>query len=245
MASLHWPTLLRCFLRTYLVGANFNPRGLQNMGLAYAMDPGLQAIFPASRELRRARKRYLQHYNTHPWWTPLLVGCFLHLEQRLEAGGLTPQNILTLRQTVTYTLSAIGDSFFGGSLLVTWALATVILLMQGAYGAAMGWFALSWLGLQVFKVWLFWVGYSQGMGFLQRLKRWNLINWGRRLKIGNALLVLAIIWQIYPLALPPWGMAVWAGGLTFLAALAARSRSWRELWILGLCAVGLAGMLGL
>jgi len=244
VASLRWPTLLRCFLRTYLVGANFNPRGLQNMGLAYAMDPGLRALYENGRMLRRARKRYLHHYNTHPWWTPLLVGCFLHLEQRLEAGGLTPQNIISIRQTVTYTLSAIGDSFFGGSLLVGWALGAVVFLMQGMYAAAVLWLAGSLILLQVFKIWLFWVGVSQGMGFLQRLKRWNLINWGRRVKIGNALLALGIVWQVFPVALPEWAIVLWAGMLTVLAGLAARSRVWREIWIIGLCVVALVGMLG-
>ena len=30
-------TLLRCFLRCYLIGAAYNTRGLQHVGLAYAM----------------------------------------------------------------------------------------------------------------------------------------------------------------------------------------------------------------
>lgn len=32
--------LLRVFLRTYMVGATFNTKGMQNVGLAYVMDPG-------------------------------------------------------------------------------------------------------------------------------------------------------------------------------------------------------------
>ena len=38
-------TLLRIFLRTYLVGATFNTKGMQNVGLAYIMDPALQTLF--------------------------------------------------------------------------------------------------------------------------------------------------------------------------------------------------------
>ena len=42
--NLTYRDLLSCFWRTYLVGAGFNTRGLQNIGLSYAMDPGLRAI---------------------------------------------------------------------------------------------------------------------------------------------------------------------------------------------------------
>ena len=48
--------LLRIFLRTYMVGATFNTKGMQNVGLAYIMDPGLRALYAADpRALRRAR----------------------------------------------------------------------------------------------------------------------------------------------------------------------------------------------
>jgi PTS system mannose-specific IID component len=243
--DIHWPTLLRCFLRTYLVGANFNLRGLQNMGLAYAMDPGLKELYPVGTDLRQARKRYLYHYNTHPWWTPLLVGCFLNLEKRLEAGGLSPQNFISIRQTLTYTLSAIGDSFFGGSFLVTWSLLAALVLICGHFGLALGLLVASWILLQVFKAWIFCLGVSQGMGFLGRLRQWDLINWGQRLKILNAVLVLVLLCRLLPLEQSPLLVLGWGLGLTTLGGLATRSFIGREVWITSFSVLALVAMFGL
>lgn len=104
--------LLRIFLRTYVVGATFNTKGMQNVGFALVMEPGLVDLYghdPAA--LQRARSRYLKHYNTHPFWTPLLAGIFLSMEKKIASGLLPADILLKLRSTTVYTLSALGDSF--------------------------------------------------------------------------------------------------------------------------------------
>ena len=72
MTGLNIRNLSQVFLRSYLIGACFNTRGLQNVGLAYAIDPGLKAIHAEPIALQQARKRSLQVFNTHPYWTCLL-----------------------------------------------------------------------------------------------------------------------------------------------------------------------------
>jgi PTS system mannose-specific IID component len=213
-------TLASCFLRTYLVGAGFNTRGMQNVGFAYAMDPGLAAIYGACPEaLQDARRRYVRHYNTHPFWTPYMVGLFLNVERKAALGLLPNRFMEKLRSTTMYTLSAIGDSFFGGSVLVFWALATACLVVSGngAWAAALGVFA--FLSLQVFKALTFLYGFHEGLAFLQRLKGWNLINWGRRIKILNGALMV-LFWI---LAWPHPGI-VWYDWL--LAALLMAAAAW-------------------
>ncbi|HKI81550.1 MAG TPA: PTS system mannose/fructose/sorbose family transporter subunit IID, partial [Pseudodesulfovibrio sp.] len=49
---------LRSFIRCYLTGAAFNTRGMQNIGLMYAMLPGLEAIHEDPKDLKAALKRY-------------------------------------------------------------------------------------------------------------------------------------------------------------------------------------------
>lgn len=201
--------LFKCFFRTYLVGASFNTRGLQNVGLAYAMDPGLQKLYPDPGQLRQARKRYLKIYNSHPFWAPLFVGCFLFLELRIAQGLFAARSFTEIKQTATYTLSAIGDSFFGGSILVFWALSTCCLMVYGQNSLAWIWLVFLFCSLQIFKVCTFWWGVRQGLGFLQRLQRLRLIDLGERVKIVNAILVL-ILWQsIYPFALNPVIFSFW------------------------------------
>jgi PTS system mannose-specific IID component len=211
--------LLHCFWRTYLVGANFNTRGLQNIGLAFAMDPGLRAIHGSDDALQIARARYVRLYNTHPYFTPLLVGAFLFLERNIAQGMLPSTAQDSFQSTATYTMSALGDSFFGGSLLVFWSLAMTILLLCGWLSAAVLWLALSFLGLQVFKGLTFWLGFSKGLAFFQQLRQMNLMYWGYWIKMVNALGMLVVCVIIYPFPLHPlWfaGTSALLGGVAWL-----------------------------
>ena len=109
--------LFSVFFRTYLVGAAFNTKGLQNIGFSYVVDPGLRAIYQG-KKLQKARRRYLGLYNTHPFWTPMLTGIFLFLEQKIARDLIPVQAHVQLRSTLSYTLSAIGDSFLSGSFFI-------------------------------------------------------------------------------------------------------------------------------
>ncbi|GFM32831.1 PTS 3-keto-L-gulonate transporter subunit IIA [Desulfovibrio subterraneus] len=197
-------TLLRCFLRTYLVGAAFNTRGLQNVGIVYAMEPGLRAIYPDPKQRRDARKRYLKHYNTHPFWTPLLVGTFLSLEALIARGKAPPEMLTTLKDTTTYTLSAIGDSVFGGSFLVFWSLTTTCMLVANLHWAALCWTGLLFLSLQAFKLFTFAAGLRGGLKVLNMLRNWDLINWGERLKLANAVVLVILLYEVWPGAHPQY-----------------------------------------
>lgn len=212
-------TLLHCFWRTYFIGANYNTRGLQNLGLAYAMDPGLKVLYPQPAELKQARKRYLKLFNSHPYWVPLLVGYFLFLESRISKGLLSAQAMNKVKNTTAYTLSAIGDSFFGGSVLVFWSLVCCLFLIQDWYWLALFWFIFCFLLLQAFRLLTFWLGWLRGLTFLQQLKGLNLINWGQRVKFLNAGLIVLLWYEIYPLSKEsPFFVLVTAlaGGVAFL-----------------------------
>jgi len=217
MLSRETKIFVRMFLRTYLVGGCINTRGMQNIGLSYAMDPGLQMLYKDDAALQKARKHYLRIYNTHPCWTPLLVGIFFFLERKIIKGILPDRALAQMKSTIAYTLSAVGDSFFGGSLYVFWSLSTIVLLAFQLYGAALIW-ALIWLPIiEGFKLYTFFRGISEGISFLSRLKSFNLINWGTRLKLVNAGLVFVLWVRFWPGPLTP---LIWISGTAFLLALA-------------------------
>lgn len=211
--------LARCFLRSYLVAAAFNTRGMQNVGVVYALEPGLRRIYSDPEARRDARMRYATHYNTHPFWTPLLVGVFLSVEDKISKGLFPAQVLISVKDATTYALSAIGDSLFAGSLLVFFSLMTACLV-----AAELPWLALAWgltwfAGLQGFKIASFVLGYKEGLKFLTRLKRWKLIDWAQRLKYGNAVLLALFLHLAWPQAMP---LVSWALGMAVvgLAALA-------------------------
>ena len=210
MRNVPHSTFLLVFLRTYLVGAAFNMRGLQNVGFMYAMDPGLATIHQDPMELRKARNRYARHYNCHPYWTPLVAGMLLHTESEIARGRMSPAAFDTIRDTTVNTLSALGDSVFGGTLLVTWALGMAALLASGHAGLALAVSAALFCALQAFKLAIFVAGLRFGLSALFWLRRWDLINWGERLKIGNALLLLLFLIICLPEKDAPaiWGLSI-------------------------------------
>lgn len=216
---LAWRTLASCLARTYLVGAAFNPRGMQNVGLAFAMDPGLTAIYKDQSRLAEARARYARHYNTHPFWTPMLVGVFLSMERKIARGLFPAQMMDGVKGTTVYTLSAIGDSLFGGSVMVLWSICTIILLAAGwpGWAAALG--AACFLALQCFKAATFLLGFREGLNVLRRFRGWDLINWGQRLKVVNGVL-LVVFWTLVWPGPILWWQWVAAGGVLGITAWA-------------------------
>jgi len=204
---------LRCFLRTYLVGASMNPRGLMSIGLLYAMQPGLWIIHREPKAREQALKRYARHFSSHPFWVPCLVGIFLAVEADIAGRRLPPEALEKVKNTTSYTLSAIGDSVFAGSLLIFWALATSCLLLLGQRALPFTLGLLFFLGLQAFRVYTFLGGIRRGFSFLSELKRWDLINWGRRIKFANAALLLCL----WALLFPAGDAQAWAWGMGALA----------------------------
>ncbi|GAU09962.1 PTS system mannose/fructose/sorbose family transporter subunit IID [Desulfoplanes formicivorans] len=220
MACREASVFVRMFLRTYLVGGCINTRGMQNIGLSYAMDPGLRFLYASADDLQKARKRYLKVYNTHPCWTPLLVGLFFYIEQKIHKGLLPPKALSQMKGTIAFTLSAVGDSLFGGSIYVLWSLSTMILLAAGLPWLALGW-ALLWMGiLEAFKLYTFWKGVSEGIAFLTRLRSWNLIDWSGRIKALNVLLLFVFWIVVWPGRMTPVSWMTGTGMVLLVACLA-------------------------
>ncbi|BDQ33850.1 PTS system mannose/fructose/sorbose family transporter subunit IID [Pseudodesulfovibrio portus] len=208
---------VRSFLRCYLVGAGFNTRGMQNIGLMYAMQPGLRAIHNDPKMLRNAQKRYARHYQSHPFWTPCLVGILLNVEGAIKTGRFPPKMLAKVKDTMAYTLSAIGDSVFAGSLLIFWALLTICLILSGLPRTALAVGVVFLAGLQIFRAYTFAAGVREGFKLLEKLKRWDLINWGRRVKYANAGLLIWLWTLIWPNPQQWWELPIGVGGLLLFA----------------------------
>jgi len=212
MKAVHPSLLFRCFLRTYMVNAAYNPRGLQNIGFMYAIGPALEALYGPGERLAEARMRYAPHQNCHPFLTPLFLGIMLRLETAIADHTLQPGVVESVKDTTGNALSAIGDSFFTGTLLATWALSCSCLILAGFSRAALALTVCSFILLQLFKFVSFILGFRKGMAALFFLRRLDLINWGDRFKCMNAGLLGLFLW----LALPGAAVVVWGGVALYL-----------------------------
>jgi PTS system mannose-specific IID component len=185
--------LLRCFLRSYCSTACYNPRGLQSVGFIYAIEPALAALYGPGEELKAARWRYVRHFNSHPFWMPLLLGVFLRVEADIAQKRVQPALLDNVKDATSNTLSAIGDSLFRGSAMITWALAAGCLVLYGSPVAAMfltlGLFFL----VHLLRFACFITGLRMGLACLRLVGRFQLINWAGRIKYLNAFLLALLL----------------------------------------------------
>jgi PTS system mannose-specific IID component len=203
---------LACFFRSYMVGAAYNPHGLQNIGFLYAIEPVLAALYGPGEALREARLRYALQFNCHPFFTPLFLGVLLHMETAIAEKRFEPTLLVNLKDTTANTLSAIGDSFFSGSLLCAWALSSACLILAGMQAEALGLTVLAFFFLQILKLASFVVGFRKGLSVLLFIRRLDLINLGDHCKNVNAALLGLFLW----LALPDAAPFAWVGVVLYL-----------------------------
>ncbi|MDL2316865.1 PTS system mannose/fructose/sorbose family transporter subunit IID [Desulfovibrio sp. OttesenSCG-928-A18] len=189
---------LSCFFRSYFIGAAYNPRGLQNIGFCYAIEPALAKIYGPGPALREARLRYVDRYNCHPFFTPMLLGIFLRMELDIVQGGQNKCFLESLKDTTANTLSGIGDSVFNGTLLCTWALTASCCILAGQPLLALSVTLTGLVLLQLFKLGTFVLGLRKGMSVLYFLRRLDLINHGDIFKCVNAVLLALFLWLIMP-----------------------------------------------
>ena len=115
-ARLSQTTLLRVFLRSLALQASWNPQGMQNLGLAYALFPALKELYPDPDELMASVRRHLTFFNTHPYVAAAILGGVLHHEQKISRGEENPDRVLAFKAALMGPLAALGDGFFWLSL---------------------------------------------------------------------------------------------------------------------------------
>ncbi len=134
--SLAPRTLARVFWRCLFLQAAWNPRGMQNLGFAYAIDPALRELYPEPAARQAALVRHLGFFNSHPYMAAAIVGGAIHHEERVARGEEGAEQPLVYKATLQGPLAAVGDGFF-------W---TALRPLFGA-GAALGALAFGWPAL--------------------------------------------------------------------------------------------------
>jgi PTS system mannose-specific IID component len=193
MAELSAGTLLRCFLRSNMINAAFNVQGIRNIGVTYAMFPALRELYPDDHALALSCRRYAVFNNCHSFWSSFLVGTFLHDELGIASGRHDPEILSANRNITLNSISAIGDSFYSGSLVTAYFL-ILALSCAGNYLLAACFSLLIYVlaGL-AFKSLGFHLGFKRGFAAVATLKYLNLINIGDYLKIFSAFTLLAFL----------------------------------------------------
>jgi PTS system mannose-specific IID component len=170
--------LLRVYWRSLFLQAAWNPQGMQNLGLAYALYPALEVLYPDEAARSAAVRRHLSVFNTHPYVAASIVGGVLHHERRIARGEEPPERVTAFKAALMGPLAALGDGFFWLSLrpavgaacaaLVPWLGAWAALLFLGLYNAVH-----LWLRARFYRLGLLLGDGLVAQPALQRLPRWG------------------------------------------------------------------------
>ncbi|MGQ0508006.1 MAG: PTS system mannose/fructose/sorbose family transporter subunit IID [Myxococcaceae bacterium] len=134
--NLSHRTLWRVFWRSLFLQASWNPQGMQNLGLVYAVYPALQELYPNATDQRAAVNRHLAFFNTHPYVAAAIVGGVLFHEQRIALGEERPERVEAFKAALMGPLAALGDGFFWLSLKpAVGALCAAMVPLLGAWSA--------------------------------------------------------------------------------------------------------------
>lgn len=189
---------IRCLLRCRCLNAATSTRAMQQIGLLYALEPGIFALHPPGPGRSAALLRHAAHSNTHPYLAPLYLGIVLSLERQVAEGALPEEAVRGIGGTLSTTLSAIGDVFFEGALIPFWALLCIGLVLAGWPMGAVAVTAFFFLCMLVLHTLVFFYGLRHGVAALGRLRNLSLVSQAWRLKCVNAVMLMAV------LALMPW-----------------------------------------
>jgi len=107
--------LFRVAFRSFFLQASWNYRGMMNMGFLYALQPALDELYPAGPARKAAYERHLEYFNTNPYFSSLVMGVVLSLEERLARGEIDAEIIHDTKEGLMTACAAVGDGFFWDS----------------------------------------------------------------------------------------------------------------------------------
>lgn len=240
---------LKVALRLALLQARWEPERMQGAGFAYALEPWLAATWTRPEDLRAARERHLDYFNTHPAAAWLIAGIVCRAENAAAAAtgeerARIVAGIVSRKKAFGASLAGLYDSFFWGALrpasAVAGLLAAQLSFRAGfAHPLALG-VAVALAVYDVPAVAARWVGFSRGLAqgeaaalALSTAPCQPTVAWTRRAAAaGAALCALVGAWD-----LPRSEKALVAAILVAAAALSRRG-------VAPLAQLGLAGAVG-
>jgi len=180
--SLGRGVLLRVFLRSLFLQASWNPQGMQNLGLAYAIYPALERLYPEKQALEAAVRRHLVFFNTHPYVAAAIVGGVLYHEQRIARGEEPPDKVVAFKAALMGPLAALGDGFFWLSLKpATGAVCAALVPVLAAWAAVLFLFLYNLVHLTL-RARLYLLGLTLGDRLVEAVARANLPTRGAKLR---------------------------------------------------------------
>ena len=100
--------------RSFFLQAIWNFKKMQNIGFAFCLINILKKIYD-DKKYKEALIRHLEFFNIHPYMVGIVLGIIIKLEKSNSVNNLKDINLISkIKNSLSTTLSAIGDSFIWG-----------------------------------------------------------------------------------------------------------------------------------
>ena len=187
--------LFKIALRSFLLQASWNYRGMTSMGFLYSIAPGLDSIYDDKNARELAYMRHFEYFNTNPYFSSIVMGVTLALEEKYHDGdkAVDPEMIHNTKDALMTSLAAIGDGFFWDS----WrpyvaAFAIVFAAANNSFTPFLFLILYNIPHLYFRFAGIYW-GYEDGMNVIRRLKNFNFPQIRQALRMGTLVLLAYLI----------------------------------------------------
>ena len=246
-AALPRSALASAFLRSFLIQGSWNYHTMLGCGFAFAMLPGLRALYGAgAREMAASLGRHVELFNAHPYLSGVALGAVL----KLERDGADAETVRRFKLAVRGPLGSLGDALVWASWLPMVSVLALALYWLGFPGwSAVAAFLIVYnVGHVGLRLWGFRVGLAEGRDVGKRLAEAELGTWTNRLRSLGALLLGTLVGVLIA---GDGGLAdagvLWVSLalIAFLAGLLVGHRAWRPAAATVVVAIGLLAAAGL
>ena len=123
----------KVFFRSFTSMGSFNYKGYNNIGYVYSIEPALRKIYEGNEEgYHEAMVRNCEFFNSHPYFSNLVMGASLALEEQKAKDNAVDGSAITSTKTALMgPLAGIGDSVFQGTYRTIFSAIGASLTMQG------------------------------------------------------------------------------------------------------------------
>jgi mannose/fructose/N-acetylgalactosamine-specific phosphotransferase system component IID len=221
--------LWETFFRSFFVQTLWNYERMQNVGFAYAIEPLLRRLAHSKSAYRRMLRRQLIYFNTHPYFTPIVIGVVYAKEKSRTNRDEEDPTLTVLKDSMGGAFGAIGDHVIWGTwrpfaALLALSVGLLVASPNRAWPVCAQWWVIGFLCL--FNTVHFWLrgrglqkAVQDGPGVVRWVESLHMQAWAAQVRrMGLILLVVLILvylgrWSTSNLQL--WMFGVLLGTVVF------------------------------
>ncbi|ARC54705.1 PTS mannose transporter subunit IID [Candidatus Riesia sp. GBBU] len=160
------------FFRSNFFQGSWNFERMQSIGFCFSMIPIIRRLYPKkSAERKKAIRRHLEFFNTHPYMVAPILGITIALEEQKSNGSKIDDNTINnIKVGLMGPLAGVGDPIFWGTIRpVLSALGAGIAISGSFFGPILFFFLFNLMRLSI-KYYCLFYGYNKGIYLINDMK---------------------------------------------------------------------------